>query len=197
MPNNKQHYQLWTPHSNNGPRDKNRASADRGSRNYLKEEADFFRVRNSRLCAQELIDCQQMPPHRSLVELINSTLVVGQEVSLAVILLAVHREIVTYEEGGIPGNISQNALEHIAETIAMALLYASMLIIAYYNQKGLSADSEDVNTADYDGERAVQHKHKTCKKGHRRKKAMVLRTPSCHTTRDLGIIAFVNNFILH
>lgn len=55
----------------------------------------------------------------------------------------------------------------------MALLYASMLIIAYYNQKGLSADSEDVNTADYDGERAVQHKHKTCKKGHRRKKAMV------------------------
>lgn len=57
-----------------------------------------------------------MPPHRSLVELINSTLVVGQEVSLAVILLAVHREIVTYEEGGSTGNISQNALEHIAES---------------------------------------------------------------------------------
>jgi len=65
------------------------------SHNYLEEEADFFRVSNSRFCTQE---CQQGPPRRSLVELMNSTLVVGQEVSMAVILLAVHREIVTHEE---------------------------------------------------------------------------------------------------
>ena len=177
MPNNEQHYQLWKPRNNpNGSGANGRTStAHDGRPNYLKEE-DFFRVRNSRVCTQELLECQQKPPHRSLVELINSTLVVGQEVSLTVIILAVHREIVTYEEG--TGKMSdQNALEYIVQksSIAMLLVYASMFIITYYNQRALSADSEDDgNSADIDKDKeSSQRNHKKSKKGHRRKKAIV------------------------
>eukprot|EP00985_Skeletonema_marinoi_P014851 scaffold7555_cov134-Skeletonema_marinoi.AAC.6 len=166
MPNNEQHYQLWKPRNNpNGSGTNGRAFADRGSLNHPEEEADFFRVRNSKFCTHELIiDCQQVPPHRSLVELINSTLVVGQEVSLAVILLAVHREIVTYEEG-MAGKITtdQNVLEYIVEksSIAMVLVYVSMFIITYYNQRALAADSEDGNSADCKTDKDTsQHKHK-------------------------------------
>eukprot|EP00985_Skeletonema_marinoi_P005538 scaffold2410_cov165-Skeletonema_marinoi.AAC.2 len=179
MPSNEQHYQLWKPRNNlNGSGANGTAFADRGSLNHLEEEADFFRVRNSKFCTHELIiDCQQAPPHRSLVDLINSTLVVGQEVSLAVILLAVHREIVTYEEG-MAGMITtdQNVLEYIVEksSIAMVLVYASMFIITYYNQRALAADSEDGNsTTDCKDGETSQHKHKKRKKGHRRKKAIV------------------------
>jgi len=145
------------------------------SHSYLEEEADFFRVRNSRFCTQELIDCQQGPPRRSLVELMNSTLVVGQEVSMAVILLAVHREIVTHEESITEKRSSQNALEHLADksSVAMALVYASMLVIAFYNQRALAADSEGINHAECkEGEKAG-HKQTKQKKGHRRKKAIV------------------------
>lgn len=178
MPDNEPHYQLWKPRNNpNGP---GSSGEVHGRPNYLKEEEDFFRVRNSRVCAKELLECQQKPPHRSLVELINSTLVVGQEVSLTVILLAVHRDIVTYEEGSTTtGKISdQNVLEYIVQksSIAMLLVYASMFIITYYNQKALSIDTEDVNNAgsDKDNEKTSQHSiHKKRKKGHRRKKAIV------------------------
>jgi len=177
MPNNGQHYQLWKPRNNpNGSGANCRTStAHDGRPNYSKEEEDFFRVRNSRVCTQELLECQQKPPHRSLVELINSALVVGQEVSLTVILLAVHRQIVTYEEGA--GKMSdQNVLEYIVQksSIAMLLVYASMFIIAYYNQRGLSADTEDVNSAYSDKDKETsQHNQKKSKKGHRRRKAIV------------------------
>lgn len=171
MPSNAQHYQLWTPRNNPN-------STDRGSRpNYLQEEADFFRVRNSRFCTQELIQCQQIPPHRSLVELINSTLVVGQEVSLTVILLALHREIVTYEEDHTDGTKMsyQTLLEYIVEksSIAILLVYTSLFIISYYNQRAFTADLLDDVTSAVDCDETSQHNHKKRKKGHRRKKAIV------------------------
>lgn len=200
MPSNEQHYQLWKPRSNhrNGSDANNggktTSSTDRSDShpNYLNEEAEFFRVRNSRFCAQELLlECQQIPPHRSLVELINSTLVVGQEVSLAVILLALHREIVTYEDDTTADGITkkkmsmdhQTLLEYIVEksSIAILLVYTSLFIITYYNQKAFTADLDDVTTTtstsavvDCD-ETTSQHKHnkKRKKKGHRRKKAIV------------------------
>mmetsp|Transcript_26671 Transcript_26671/g.41838 ORF Transcript_26671/g.41838 Transcript_26671/m.41838 type:complete len:391 (-) Transcript_26671:234-1406(-) len=178
MSSNEKHYQLWKPRNNsNGPNVNGRTSSTdlRRPNYYLQEEADFFRVRNSRFCVQQLTECQQIPPHRSLVELINSTLVVGQEVSLAVILLAVHREIVTYEENTDGKMSDQTVLEYTVEksSIAMLLVYTSMFIITYYNQRALTADlDDDVTSADCDKETS-QHNHKKRKKGHRRKKAIV------------------------
>ena len=183
------HYQLWKPRSDtNGSivsNDEDGAEKNLGndSRNYVEEEADFFRVRNSRFCTQDLVDCiQEVPPRRSLGELINSTLVVGQEVSLTVILLAVHREIVAYEVNNMPINQSQNALEHIAEksSMAMVLVYVSMLIIVYYNQKSLAADDddlEDANAGNDNGETSQNYSSKNNQRNkkhhHRRRKAIV------------------------
>ncbi len=179
MPSNEQHYQLWKPHNNpNGSNATDQTSSTHRP-NYPQEEADFFRVRNSRFCAQELIQCQQIPPHRPLVELINSTLVVGQEVSLAVILLAAHREIVTYEEDSTHGkkkmSDQQTLLEYIVDksSVAILLVYMSLFIITYYNQRAFNADLDDVANADVDFDEISQHKHKKRKKGHRRKKAIV------------------------
>ena len=173
MSTNKQQYKLWKP-SNTSVQ--TAAGNPRSKNDYLEEEADFFRLRNSRFDIQELIHCQQQPPRRYLVELINSTLVIGQEVSLTVILLAIHRDIVTYE-AVITKNILQsnkkNVLEYLVANSPMtiALVYASMLIITYYNQKAFAADSKHGDSADTID--SPQNNRKRHKKGHRRRKAIV------------------------
>lgn len=175
--------QLWNPRNNNtnGTSDGEACADNRGhnSKTYAEEDAEFFRVRNSRFCTQDIVECiPEKPPHRSLGEIINSALVVGQEVSLTVILLAVHREIVAFEDRNHTEkkpNQAQNALEYIAEKsfIAMMLVYVSMLIIVFYNQKSMTVDnSNDEDDGNKKGE-ASHNKNQHNKKHHRRRKAIV------------------------
>jgi phosphatidylinositol glycan class C protein len=177
--------QLWNPRNNNSngtsPNDGDACADNRGhnSKTYAEEEAEFFRVRKSRFCTQDIVECiHESPPHRSLEEIINSALVVGQEVSLTVILLAVHREIVAFEDRNNTEkkpNQAQNALEYIAEKsfIAMMLVYVSMLIIVFYNQKSMVVDnSNDEDDGNKKGE-ASHNKNQHHKKHHRRRKAIV------------------------
>lgn len=171
------HYQLWNPSTNGSSGiDNGKTSADHATRHHVEEAADFFHVRISRFCTQEeTADCIQIPHLRTLIELINSSLVVGQEVSLTVILLAVHREIVTFEDNNSDHVTQfQNVFEHIVEksSIALALVYASLIIIVYYNQKSLAANSEDVDSASYKNGEASYHNDQH-KKNHRRKKVIV------------------------
>jgi hypothetical protein len=95
----------------------------------------------------------------------NSSLVVGQEVALTSFLLAVHRVIVHEESvrsADKPREIARETLlvvDHLnrESSIAMALVYATLLVIVYYNQKAFNCES-------------------VTQTGQRRKKAMVRMT---------------------
>lgn len=176
--------QLWNPRNNktNGTSNGEACADNRGHNSkptYAEEEAEFFRVRNSRFCTQDIVECiHKKPSHRSLGKIINSALVVGQEVSLTVILLAVHREIVAFEDRNDTEkkpNQAQNALEYMAEKsfIAMMLVYVSMLIIVFYNQKSMTVDNSNDENDSSKKEDASHTKNQHNKKHHRRRKAIV------------------------
>lgn len=134
------------------------------------EERDFHKIRHTPIDKILESDGPEspltiiVPPCRSLVEIINSSIVVAQEVALAVFLLAVHRVIVeeeTIRGAGKHRNIARETLldvEHLGResAIAMMLIYATLLVIVYYNQKALN--------------------FQTTQTGQRRKKAMVRMT---------------------
>ena len=102
------------------------------------------------------------PPWRSLVEFMNSSLVIGQEVALTTFLLAAHRVAVGEESMRQENDSGRKALpvgDYLdrESSVAMVLVYATLLIIVYYNQKALNHQSRTVT-------------------GQRRKKAMVRMT---------------------
>ena len=91
------------------------------------------------------------PPHRPLVELVTQNLVVGQEVALTTILLAVHREIVVYEDlqeqqkqDHNSQNEQGNSNDFMSQksSLAMLIVYATLFLIVYYNRQSSSIDSQ-------------------------------------------------------
>ncbi len=113
------------------------------------------------------------PPHRTLVEIINSSLVVGQEVALAVILLAVHREIVAQEEtpdADARRRMPNSTMDyfHDQSTKALVVVYATLLIIVYYNQQSSVVDANIKRDCKTNNQSAEQPRG-----GQRRKKAIV------------------------
>lgn len=116
------------------------------------KEREFYEVRCTSL--EEILQSDGSythltiiePPQRSLVDIINCSLVVGQEVALAIFLLAVHRVIVHEESTRQEKNSIRKASldgDHTVResSIAMVLVYATLLIIVYYNQKALNNQS--------------------------------------------------------
>ena len=141
--------------------------------NYIQDdELEFHRIRHMRLdeilidrnngnhnhndggdnngqSSQSLIVTK--PPHRPLVELVNQNLVVGQEVALTTILLAVHREIVVYEDlqeqqkqDHNSQNEQGNSNDFMSQksSLAMLIVYATLFLIVYYNRQSSSIDSQ-------------------------------------------------------
>lgn len=116
---------------------------DRNSPNiiYEEEELEFHRVRSLRRLDDILKDEQggggppslvvTTPPQRTLVELMSRSLVVGQEVALAAILLAVHREIVIRED------VHEQVEFEFGERsyLAMQIVYVTLFIIVYYSRQ--------------------------------------------------------------
>ena len=134
------------------------------------------------------------PPQRPLVEIINDSLVVGQEVALTIFLLAVHRVIV-YEESsrGAGGRKREVA-------IAMVLVYATLLVIVYYNQKsshqlvtGLQQIENHSKDDRANAENAVSRETdpNTKATGHRRTKAMVRMTDAILLAAMLRLLSGV------
>ena len=135
------------------------------------------------------------PPQLSLLQNVDSSLVVGQEVALTVILLAVHREIVIYEEIGEDGAMFRQQHVHNVDyssrkaSLAIMIVYATLLIIVYYNQQSSwigsngritrenqsslketnERDPNDMTCAGFEGNEGYQHQHQ----GQQRKKAIV------------------------
>lgn len=101
-------------------------------RAFEEEELEFHRMRNSRRLDEILEDRNDSlvvttPPQLPLIEIFDESLVVGQEISLTAIFLAVHKEIVRDESEG-PG-------EYLSQKLSLAMLtvYATLLLVVYYN----------------------------------------------------------------
>ena len=78
----------------------------------------------------------------------NSALVVGQEVSLTVILLAVHREIVAFEDRNHTEkkpNQAQNALEYMAEKSFIAMEKAQREIASLFLDMNTKVQLDNVS----------------------------------------------------
>jgi hypothetical protein len=134
------------------------------------EEREFHRIRHTSM--DKILESSDTksplrivePPRRTLMQFMNSSLVVAQEIALTIFLLTVHRVIVDEESTrsiGEKRDITRETLlvvDHLSKesSIAMSLVYATLLIIVYYNQQAL--------------------KHQSTQTGHRRKKAMVRMT---------------------
>ena len=194
---------LWRP-CGRALNDKRRNKISAQTRH--EEERDFYSIRCSPL--EDLLDSDTPnsyatdektsrlkviePPRRSLVELVNFSLVVGQEVALTMFLLAAHRLIVREESTRSIGNRRELARETLLvvdhfgreSSIAMALVYATLLVIIYYNQKALNYQYDEKLQKDDDirtigssiGSMSIQRKNTTQQMGSRRKKAMVRMT---------------------
>ena len=130
------------------------------------------------------------PPQRSLIELMNASLVVGQEVALTAFLLAVHRVIVHEESTRAAGQHREVArqtllvVDHLdrESSIAMVLVYATLLVIVYFNQKSLCRsttnlqeirDLKESHEGNADSQTADHSSRGGNATGQRRKKAMV------------------------
>ena len=223
-----QRYQLWRPSKEQNDRNKNIDNdSDNDSSSHLKDEVEFHRIRNMRRL-DEILKPRERPSaetspngiicdsnsdvvsednipqiitkrtQTSLITIMNSSLVVGQEVALTVILLSVHREIVVHEETGLDfmANKGVNKFD-----MAMWLVYGTMVVIVYYNLHsystqlmGTAINGEDssgesveknagsnafetINSSDADesvDSKYIHHHHQHHHaKEHRRKKAIV------------------------
>ncbi len=132
------------------------------------------------------------PPCLPLLDIMDSGLVVGQELSLTVILLGFHREIVLCEDRG--GQfLSGNTLTKLH--LAVHTIYTTLVIIVYFNLRSSSGTRNDTKIeVEYDdslrnniakstkynipprGRRLspnVSHSSHNFQKGHRRKKAII------------------------
>mmetsp|Transcript_33542 Transcript_33542/g.61740 ORF Transcript_33542/g.61740 Transcript_33542/m.61740 type:complete len:397 (-) Transcript_33542:4-1194(-) len=150
---------------------------------FEKEELEFYRIRNLRRMDEILKDQDAgkqsspssslivtTPPQRPLTEIINESLVIGQEIALTSILLAVHREIVVHEEQlerleRHPNKLdisNHGPVDYLSEksSLAMLTVYATLPIIVYYNRQSSSSATTRNNNND-------QQQHR------RRKKAIV------------------------
>ncbi|KAL3777417.1 hypothetical protein ACHAW5_010219 [Stephanodiscus triporus] len=99
---------------------------------------------------------------RGLIELMDGSLVVGQEVALTAMLLAVHGEIVRREgeaEGGGGGGGGGGGMiddwEYLvgrrrSASIAAALVYSALLTIIYFNRRSSSSHYYSSSSADVD-----------------------------------------------
>ncbi|KAL7549876.1 hypothetical protein ACHAWF_013133 [Thalassiosira exigua] len=149
---------LWRPYVSHGKSAGESSTIKRHQKH--DDEEEFHRIRNLR-CMHELLGSQASnninddypsslivttPPHRPLIEIVSRSLVVGQEVALAAILLAVHREIVDGEEHQTRLN-RQPELDMSSMTskssLVMLIVYATLFIIVYYNRQSLAHDREN------------------------------------------------------
>ncbi|KAL3804318.1 hypothetical protein HJC23_011246 [Cyclotella cryptica] len=151
---------LWRPLDQTAS---NGSSSKISAPTHDEEEREFHRIRSIR-CLDEILRCDSIngetdshshvqdsplviirPPPRSLVDLMNSSLVVGQELALTAFLLAVHRVIIHEESTRAAGQHREVArqtllvVDHLdrESSIAMVLVYATLLVIVYFNQKSL------------------------------------------------------------
>ncbi|KAL7484134.1 hypothetical protein ACHAW6_009771 [Cyclotella cf. meneghiniana] len=186
----------------------NSSSFDISAKSHDDYEREFHRIRNTR-CFDAILRCDTLhggtdspsherdsplviikPPRRSLVELMNASLVVGQEVALTAFLLAVHRVIVHEESTRSAGQYMEVArqtllvVDHLdrKSSIAMVLVYATLLVIVYFNQKSLCrskiklqeirniTESHEANADNQTSDHGSRDDNAT---GQRRKKAMV------------------------
>jgi len=165
---------LWRPFSHEEDHDDDDNGGDStapthnstNNNNFEEEELAFYRIRNLRRMDEILKDQDAgkqsspllivtTPPQRLLTEIINESLVLGQEIALTTILLAVHREIVVQEEQlerldrhhnnldvsnhGLVDDLSQKC------SLAMLTVYATLLIIVFYNRKSSSTTARNNN----------------------------------------------------
>mmetsp|Transcript_31479 Transcript_31479/g.66216 ORF Transcript_31479/g.66216 Transcript_31479/m.66216 type:complete len:373 (+) Transcript_31479:85-1203(+) len=157
---------LWRPsqrkHENDTATDSTTTTI---KQKHAEEELEFHRIRNLRRIDDILKDQNNnahddentpsliitTPPQRPLIEIINQSLVVGQEVALTVILLAVHREIVIQEsqersdqqqeldmsnDNGLVDYFTQKS------SLAMMTVYATLIIIVYYNRQSSARNQQ-------------------------------------------------------
>mmetsp|Transcript_6673 Transcript_6673/g.13475 ORF Transcript_6673/g.13475 Transcript_6673/m.13475 type:complete len:425 (+) Transcript_6673:59-1333(+) len=218
FPRHPQPYQLWCPskHRDNTGGKNLRSNNESKHHSLRDDEAEFYRIRNTRrmedILANSLcvIDGSSggngsdenathssplvvtRPPCLLLLDMMDSCLVVGQEISLTVILLGVHREIVLSEERG--GQLlSGNVLTKL--DLAAYTIYATMVIIVYFNLQSSSGpwgdnvkmemenDDSLPNIANNNKDKThrrsrkfstdISHPSQNFQEGHRRKKAIV------------------------
>lgn len=155
---------LWRPsQQKNNAHDDDTATDNptttKNQRYYEEEEREFHRIRNLQRMDDILKDQNNnlhddgqspsliitTPPQRPLTEIINQSLVVGQEVALTAILLAVHREIVIHEESqelDTSNNGPVNYYLNQKSSLAMLIVYATLLIIVYYNRQSSTRNQQ-------------------------------------------------------
>eukprot|EP00579_Thalassiosira_antarctica_P006788 CAMPEP_0201889712 /NCGR_PEP_ID=MMETSP0902-20130614/30660_1 /ASSEMBLY_ACC=CAM_ASM_000551 /TAXON_ID=420261 /ORGANISM="Thalassiosira antarctica, Strain CCMP982" /LENGTH=306 /DNA_ID=CAMNT_0048420373 /DNA_START=88 /DNA_END=1005 /DNA_ORIENTATION=+ len=130
----------------------------KNQRHFEEEELEFHRIRKLQRMDEILKDQNNnlhddgqspsliitTPPQRPLTEIINQSLVVGQEVALTAILLAVHREIVIHEESQELDTSNNGPLNDLSQksSLAMLIVYATLLIIVYYNRQSSTRNQQ-------------------------------------------------------
>ena len=109
------------------------------------EEREFHRIRHTPL--EKILESDgsgspltiTVPPRRSLVDIMNSSLVVGQEVALSALLLGVHRIIVEEESTCLSVDKQRDVARETS--LATVLVYSTLLVIVYYHEKALNCQS--------------------------------------------------------
>lgn len=109
------------------------------------EEREFHRIRHTPL--EKILESDgsgspltiTVPPRRSLEDIMNSSLVVGQEVALSALLLGVHGIIV--EEESTCFSVDKQRDVARETSLATVLVYSTLLVIVYYHQKALNCQS--------------------------------------------------------